>query len=280
MPGTCWSIRQVELLKFLLAQGLAPSEMEIDSRTPPAIHNKAIRLGLIGDGISRRPWPLADERKLRRLIQRGWTPSRITAARKLPKYTTNAISIKVSRLRLVDPERSRRIRASIRLTPIQQDELQTFLTVHAATRTPEEISLLWNETHYPSVTRGRVIYYLQQLKLKLPWRVVMSMPYSKAKQLRRSPKLIASQEHRWNCYRKLLLQRLTEKARKLRKILGCKLAYRTCSCGSRWPACLPFFTATKKVTRTGRHLYLGRICPLCRNARRRVTKKAEKVSAF
>ena len=48
MPGTRWPIWQVNLLNDLLAQGLSPSEMKIASRTPTAIHNKAVRLGLIG----------------------------------------------------------------------------------------------------------------------------------------------------------------------------------------------------------------------------------------
>ena len=81
---------------------------------------------------------------------------------------------------------------------------------------------------------------------------------------------------RWELYRELLKQRLTARAQQLYKTFGRKFTYRVCCCGIRWPACPPFFTMTEKVTRTGKHLYLGRICPLCRNTRRRDSKSKKR----
>ncbi len=283
MPGIHWSVEQVALLKGLLAsRTVSPSQIKIEARTPVAIQRKASRLGLIDDDILRYPWTQTHEQILRCLIKQGWMPSQIAIEGQLLPHSAGAISTKASRLHLVDPEKSRRVRASVRLKPEQQEELKAFLSMHApCRRTPEEMAILWNETHYPKVSWRKVIYYLEQLNIKQPWRVVMSMPYSKAKQRHRSQLLIDSQERRWKKYRKLLRRRLIAVAKKLCQRRGPKLALRICrDCKSKWPACPPFFTIREKLMRAGKRRYLGRICPLCRNTRIRKHRKQKKQNAF
>ena len=56
MPGQFWTENEIEQLWGLLAQGFSASEMQIGSRSPAAIQNKAARLNYVGDGIPRKRW--------------------------------------------------------------------------------------------------------------------------------------------------------------------------------------------------------------------------------
>ncbi len=277
MPGQFWTEQEIDQLRELLAQGLSASEMEISGRTPAAIQNKAARLDFVGDGIPRKRWTPAAERELRQLIRAGWTAASISIdADVLVGYTRNAIQKKLGRLNLIDRKRSRQARDAVRLTSEQLERFHTFLLAHASRCTPEQIALLWNRDNTPEISRRRVVYHLQKLGIKRSWAEVMRMPFSKAKQRRVSQKAADASLRRWDAYRQELEKQLRSLARGLRQKAarrGAKLAVRACrDCRSRWPAAEPFYVLYDKHTASGRRQYLGRICRLCRNKRRRDSK--------
>ncbi len=277
MPGKTWDENEIERLRELLAQGLSASEMQIGSRTPAAIQNKAARLNFVGDGISRKPWSRDDRGLLRRLVREGQTAAQIASAPNLLLgYSRNSIQKKLGRMSLADRVRSRRARGVIRLTTQQLERFHTFLLAHAARCTPEQIALLWSQDNLPPVSRRRVVYHLQKLEVKRSWAEVMQMPYSKAKQRRVSKKATSSRQRRWAAYRKNQEDGLKDLARRRRRASrsrGKSLSERVCrDCHSRWPATEPFFVIYSKVTSSGQHRYVGRICRMCRNRRRRESK--------
>jgi len=277
MPGQLWTNYEIEQLRDLLAQGLSASEMQIGSRSPAAIQNKAARLNFVGDGIPRKRWTAEAEALLKRQIVEGGTAAGIsTDSGVLVGYSRNAIQKKLGRLSLIDRARSRRARDAVRLTAAQLDRFQTFLLAHASRCTPEQIALLWNREHTPLVTRRRVVYHLQKMGIKRSWAEVMQMPFSKAKQRRVSKKAAEASNKRWEAYRDQQESELRDLARKRRRQTrsrGKSLAVRACrDCNSRWPAVEPFYVLYEKQTASGRRHYLGRICRMCRNKRRRESK--------
>jgi len=277
MPGQFWTENEIEQLWGLLAQGFSASEMQIGSRSPAAIQNKAARLNFVGDGIPRKRWTAEAEAVLKRLIGESWTAAGIVIdPGMLAGYSRNAIQKKLGRLSLIDRGRSRRARDAVRLTATQLDRFQTFLLAHASRCTPEQIALLWNREHIPLVSRRRVVYHLQKMGIKRSWAEVMQMPFSKAKQRRVSKKAAAASKKRWETYRDQQESKLRDLARKRRsqtRSRGQSLAVRACrDCNSRWPAVEPFYVLYKKQTASGRRRYLGRICRMCRNKRRRESK--------
>jgi hypothetical protein len=252
--------------------------MLIGLRTSAAIQNKAARLDFVGDGIPRKRWNGEAEKLLRRLVRRdGGTAARIAADPELlPGYTRNAIQKKLGRLKLIDRSRSRRAREAIRLSSSQLDHFHTFLLAHASRCTPEQIALLWNRENTPLISRRRVVYHLQKLGIKRSWSEVMQMPFSKAKQRRVSRKAALASERRWEGYREHQQAELRDAAlrqRRRARSRGRSLGERVCrDCHRRWPAAEPFFVLYEKQTASGRRRYLGRICRMCRNARRRASK--------
>ncbi len=274
MAGQIWTPWEIETLKKLLGQGHALRDITIGSRNSHAIRNKAARLNLIGDGVPRCKWSSQCETTLRNLMEQGWSVRRIAAAEGvLPGYSRNAIQKKASRLKLTNPKLATRIKQAQRFSKTQRSLFRAFLWVRAQNCTPEQMALLWNETHEPQVTQKRVVYHLERLKLKRPWKVVIQMPYSKAKQRRRSDKAVASQQRRWQRYRIELEQNLKEHALELRRTArrnGKHCKQRVCKdCNRRWPAVEPFFVVREKQSRTGRHRYCGHLCRLCQNKHRR-----------
>ena len=277
MPGKSWENWQIERLRTFLAKGLSASEMRIGKRTTAAIQHKASRMDLVGDGIARHQWSPEDEQTLCRLIVQGWTAKQIAEADGvLPGYSRNAIVKKGSRLNLADNRRSQRAKQAIRFSEDRLRQFHVFLQSHAARCTPEQISLLWNQVHEPKVTRRRVVYHLENLKIKLPWKEVMKLPFSKAKQRRPSLKKTSSQQRRWTTYREELEQRLRDQSRKMRR--GKKrVKERVCrDCNRRWPATEPFFAISAKKIRKKRRVYVGRVCKLCRNKRRRHRDRSQR----
>ena len=277
MPGQLWTEHEIEQLRDFLSRGLSASEMQVGSRTAAAIQNKAARLNFVGDGIPRKRWTGETERMLKRLVGDGGTAAVISADPELLSgYSRNAIQKKLGRLKLIDRSRSRRAREAIRLSSEQLDRFHTFLLAHASRCTPEQIALLWNRENTPLVSRRRVVYHLQKLGIKRSWAEVMQMPYSKAKQRRVSQKASLASERRWEEYRQTQESELRQESRRQRRRAqsrGRSLGGRVCrDCRRRWPASEPFYVLYQKQTASGRRRYLGRICRLCRNTRRRESK--------
>jgi hypothetical protein len=282
VPGQRWEQWEIDRLKALLAQGFAASEMTIGTRTTAAIQNQATRLNLIGDGVSRRPWPSRDEEKLRQLLRQGCRPSDILRDNLLPGYGRDAIGHKISRLGLGNSDHAQRIRAAGRLTERQRLALHDFLGQYWMRCTPEQIAQLWNRSFEPKVTRQKVVYHLKQLGLKLPWRKIMQMPYSRAKRRHRSAEQVSSQQRRWRRYRRELRAHLEQLAKSVsRRAPGKRrIEQHTChACKTTWPAAEPFFLASKKRTRSGVRTNFSRICRLCFNSKRRRARLVNKAHA-
>ncbi len=281
MPGTLWASWEIVRLKSSLAQGLAASEMLIGTRTAKAIQAKVKQLKLAGDGVSRRPWPASDEARLHELIGEGLRPAEIFRGGYLPGYSRTALCNKASRLGLVDPERARRVRCATRLTEEQVLDLHLFLNQHYLRCTPEQIALMWNNSHSLKVSRRQVIYHLEKIGLKLPKYLVMRMEFSRAKRKHRSLNQLRSQNLRWKRYRQALktnLQKLAEAVLRRPKGRHRGLEQRMCAgCRVRWPAAEPFFPVVgRKLTRAGRREYIGHLCRLCRNEQRRRKHRVRK----
>ncbi len=272
MPGKRWKEWEISRLKSLLNKGLAPSEMVIGSRTTVAIDAQASRLGLVGDGIPRRPWPIEDVNTLQDLLGQGLTIKQMAESGQLNGHSISAIAKKKSRLGLVDPQRSVRSRGAVFMSVDQKIEFCEFLCRHAASCTPEQMALMWNRKFEPPVNHRRVVRYLTLLGIKRPWSEVMQMAYSKAKRARRSLKCLCSQQKRWRAYRRHRRQQLEELAKNMRRDArraGIKLCCRRCcECARHWPAQVSFFAVTRKSTRAGPRTYLSRRCKLCWAERR------------
>ena len=272
MAGRVWTTNEITQLEHALAAGERIDSIELPGRSLHAIRNKASRMGLIGDGVSRKPWSTEDEKLLTDLIRKAHSIREIHRQSLLP-YSLNGLRKKAGRLGLVDQQRSERVRNACRFTADGMWYFRRFLQEHAANCTPEQIAQLWNEQFGLKVSRRRVIYHLTRLGLKQPWSAVIRMPYSAAKRQIRSPKAVKAQVARWRRYRVELESRLRDEALKLRRNgRGRKKrpAVRICrSCNRRWPGCTPFFHATRKTTRRGAREYLLRKCRLCVNEERR-----------
>jgi len=277
MPGQLWTEHEIEQLRDLLARGFSASEMQIGSRTSAAIQNKAARLNFVGDGIPRKRWTREAEKLLSELVRGDGTAARISAdPRLLAGYSRNAIQKKLGRLKLIDHSRSQKAREAIRLTSLQLGRFHTFLLAHASRCTPEQIAMLWNRENVPLVSRRRVVYHLQKLGIKRSWAEVMQMPFSKAKQRRVSQKAAQASQRRWEAYREqqeAALRDVALRQRRRARSRGRSRAERVCrDCRRRWPAVEPFFVLYEKQTASGQRQYLGRICRMCRNTRRRESK--------
>jgi hypothetical protein len=114
---------------------------------------------------------------------------------------------------------------------------------------------------------------MEAVGAKRPWREVMRMPFSKAKQRRRSPNAVASQDRRWSMYRAEMAEQLKHSAQEMRRrrhTNGTTLKECVCQgCRKRWPKAEPFFPRVEKRNGTGTHVYHARVCKLCRNGQRR-----------
>lgn len=283
MPGKRWNEWEIVRLRDLLAKALAASEMTISTRTAAAIQQKAIRLGWVGDGISRAAWSDQDVNTLRLLSAQRLTVAQMLESGKLNSHSIAAVRTKLSRLGFVDKRRSRASRQAIRMSIGERMSFCEFLCARVARCTPEQMALMWNQQHELKVNHGRVVRYLEMLGIKCPRSEVIQMPFSKAKRARRSQKYLASQRKRWRKYRRELELRFIMLAQQMRaysKENGKTLEQRVCqNCEKQWPAVAAFFCVTKKQTRAGAQAYLYRTCKLCGARRRRLKAQRAKVPA-
>lgn len=278
MPGVHWTKAEVEQLHRLLTGRRDVARVIVPGRSVFAIRNKALRLKLIGNGISRRPWQPGEELGLRRLSARGCTPHQIVREGLLHNQrTVCAVAQKVRRCALADPMRSARAYAAAqrRFAPRLRALFHEFLRDNARAYTPEQLALRWNQRYQKfRVSRDKVIYHLGRLGIKQPWSVVIRMPFSRLKRKRHSAKFVAAQQRRWKRYRQRLLTNLRQRAAQLRAEAQRRaqpIRERTCTdCPSSWPLAHPFFVAHHKRTKHGAdRLTYSHACRLCWNARRR-----------
>ena len=200
MSGRNWTSNEISQLETALAAGERIDSIKLPSRSLHAIRNKTSRIGLIGGGVSPKPWSAEDEKLLTDLIHQGHLIREIHRQSLLP-YSLNELRKKAGRLDLVDRQRSDRVRNVFRFNTDGMWYFRRFLQEHAKNCTPEQIAQLWNEQSDLKVSRRRVIYHLTRLGLKRPWSAAIRMPYSQAKRQARSPKAVKAQNARWKRYR-------------------------------------------------------------------------------
>jgi hypothetical protein len=265
-----WRTSEQAILIDEIRRARAPSEILIPGRTTTAILRKASRLGLVGDGVPRRPWSQADRDTLRALRAQGWTVSQMCAG-PLSAYSRTAVQKQIQRLGLADPTHSDRLRKAHRLTGDVLEAFRAFLTQNARCCTPEQIALAWNEDHEPKVSHWRVLYHLEQLGLRVPRRQVLYMAYSKIKRERSKARSLAPLTE----YSRSLPERNERELRELAESMRSDptVEWQTCrDCGESWPKQPPFFYREfKPIDPAGGTVrsYLLRRCKLCCNRVRR-----------
>lgn len=166
MPGKSWKVSELRVLTDAVRGAKSPSEISIPGRSAGAVRAMASRLHLIGDGISRKRWPESDVQLLRQLVADGLTAKRIAETNALPGYGRNAIQKQMQRLGLGRPERSLPQKKARRLAGESIDAFIAFLSANAATKTPAQLTFLWNQQHEPRVSHQRVLYHLGRLGLR------------------------------------------------------------------------------------------------------------------
>ncbi len=266
-----------------------PDEVFIRGRSKNGTRNKAVRLELIGDGVSREPWSTEEKAELKGCLQAGWRPIDFERAKELGlailrKRNRNAIAKQIQRMELGNKRRSRAAKKAHRFTEAEQQQFRDFLRLYASYKTPEQIMKLWNKSHSLKVKVGRVRTYLVAMKIKPPWAVIVKMPYSKSKQKRgrKSKKTREAVEKRWQEYWKAKREKLYALLLELEDeaVLGkTKLVKKRCKmivdgvnfgCGVRWPDRPPFFRQRAKRTKSkGVQVYTAHLCVICQNKRRR-----------
>ena len=275
-----WTDEEVALLRSQINAALAPSKISIPGRTTAAVHNKARRLGWIGDNVSRNPWTQEEKDLLRNLHAEGMSANDIAAAEEvLPGRSRSGIQKQIGRLGLADPERSARIKAVERFDHETLARFHAFLRRYAREATPEQLALAWNDQMTPAVSTGRVIYHLVQLRIKPSQHEVRQMHYSKAKQCRKSAKFISATKKRWREFRERqerVLDELARERRRQAKNGGPPVTERVCRnprCRKRRPAESPFFYIKAKRLADGSTIVrFPGLCRMCENERRRKAK--------
>jgi hypothetical protein len=163
MPGTHWTDEEVQSVMEQAHRGLGPSEIFVKGKTTHAIGVKLRRMNMGGDGIQRTKWLAEHEAILVDLASQGISARQIVKGNLLP-YNLNAISKKMSRMKLGKTVKVRRLPAMI------LDILEKFLQENWAGNTPEELASAWNKI-YPKfpVTYRLMAYHLDKLNLKVPY---------------------------------------------------------------------------------------------------------------
>jgi len=160
----------------------------IPNRSKDSIRNMSVRLGLVEHKKgSKSPWTKDEEGTLRSLVKLGRTAKEIFDLGFFPKYSKNSIQKKMCYLGLV----KKRKEPSERLTEDEKLILRKFLVENYKGRTPDDLVSIWNEKPYFKVNRSKVLYYLNDLKIKIPYYEV-----AKINNLRKKESLIKSNSHR------------------------------------------------------------------------------------
>lgn len=97
---TCnrWTADEVAYLRKAIAVDVRyTTEITIAGRSVHGIRHKAVSLGLLGSGVSRRCWPIEHKLKLIRLRKKGFFARELAAI--LP-YNVNAIQQQIKRMKL------------------------------------------------------------------------------------------------------------------------------------------------------------------------------------
>lgn len=283
MPGKTWepgeelALREAVNGDALSAREIAERRIEqLADRSVNAIQQKGTRLKLFGDGLSRPPWSDEEKETLRRLIAAKVSPAAIVRRNLLPGRNRNAIRKQISRMKLADPVRSKRVRSGLKLDGSVRRQLEIFLRAEYRNHPPEQLTLIWNERSGVKLDVRRIRRELVSLGIKLPRSAILAMPYSVAKRKGRSRDQEKAQRARWKRYRKEKRAALLAAADEWRRENPGASRERCDECGTLWPPLPQFFPTTSKMTRVGRRFYRSSSCVLCTCARRRAESRARK----
>jgi hypothetical protein len=183
MPGKHWTQSESAHLRELVGEAKSTSEMTIGTRTAHAIRNRAVRLNLIGDGVSRKPWTEEQKLLLQKMTGSGMKARRIAETGALP-FSANAIQKQMQRMGLANLQASERQKKVKKFKGATLEKFHQFLHANRYSATPEQMAILWNEENEEKTTVLRVRYHLVELKINLPRKYVWHMAYSRLKRQR------------------------------------------------------------------------------------------------
>ena len=150
-----WSDKEIELLR--------KGEKRIPGRTKQAIRGMLIRLGMVNPNTPRRPWKRKEVRVLKSLIKSGKTAKEVFEMNVLP-YSKNSIQKKICSMGL-----SKKKVLIKKLSFVEKSMLKSFLLESWRGKTPDDLLEDWNSKPYFKVNRSKILYYLSDLKIKIPY---------------------------------------------------------------------------------------------------------------
>jgi len=150
-----WSTYEVDALRR--------GERKIAGRTKQAIRGMLLRMGIVKPNKPRRPWKKKEVKMLESLSRKGKTAREIFNMNVLP-YSKNSIQKKICSMGLSSKTVSVR-----KLTFTEKSMFKNFLLESWRGKTPQDLLEEWNSKPYFKVNRSKVLYYLSELKIKVPY---------------------------------------------------------------------------------------------------------------
>lgn len=162
-----WTKEEIELLK---------QNKNVPNRTKESIKSMMVRLKLIKTGKYRKPWKKKEEKLLKSLVKQKHTARTIFNMGVLP-YSRNSIQKKMCYMGLAKKSPIRNI-----LSEEDRAKFKIFLQENYVGKTPQELANLWNEKNKNKVTKGRVVYHLTNLKIKISYGEVSRINHQRKKE--------------------------------------------------------------------------------------------------
>lgn len=161
LKNSRWKKEEIELLK---------SGRSVPGRSVSGIRKKLVDLGISKKRSYRPDWTTKDLDKLKELCSFG-KKARDIFEMGIFDCSLNAIQKKMCRLGLAD-----RIENFKRFPEEIRNKCKKFLLENWEGKTPEELTNIWNiENHVWRANKNRIISYLMDLKIKIPYGEVHRM---------------------------------------------------------------------------------------------------------
>jgi hypothetical protein len=162
-----WTAEEIELLK---------QNKNIPNRTKESIRNMMFRLNLMKKGEYKKPWKKKEEKLLKSLVKQSHTALTIFNMGVLP-YSRNSIQKKMCYMGLAKKSPIRNI-----LSKEDRAKFKIFLQENYVGKTPQDLADLWNQKNNKKVNKGRAIYHLANLKIKVSYGEVQRINHQKKKE--------------------------------------------------------------------------------------------------
>lgn len=159
----------------------------VPGRTEYAIRNQILRLGLKTKKSPRRPWKPEEINKLKELHEQGYSAKKI---HEMKIFNTGVFGIQ-HKLRRIGLTKGKKIS---KLSKDTRDSLKNFLLENYQGKTPLELTEMWNKQNIKKVSYKKILSYLYNLKIKIPYYEVQKINNlrKKEKKLIESSKTITS----------------------------------------------------------------------------------------